>query len=149
MLERHAWDTVQLPVNVCDHTYRSFEKEMLPLLKEKGIAAIGMKSLGGGSVANGGGRFMVEKICTPEEAIRYSLSQSISSLVVGIDSMKVLKQDVDIARNFKPIEGEELKKLLEKVKPIAGDGRFEGFKSTQVFDGPYHRVQHGFEAAAS
>jgi aryl-alcohol dehydrogenase-like predicted oxidoreductase len=133
-----------MPINVCDYFYRSFAKEMLPLLAQKQIGAIGMKSLGGGS-ADKGGRLVAEKVCTVEEALRYSLSQSISALVVGIDSMQVLKQDLEIARNFKPLEGDELKKLLEKVKPNAGDGRHEHFKSTQVFDGPYHRKQHGLE----
>jgi len=144
MFDKHTWDTVQMPINVCDYFYRSFAHEMLPKLKEKGIGAIGMKSLGGGNQVNGG-RLVAEKVCTVEEAIRYSLSQSISALVVGIDSMKVLKQDIEIARNFKPLEGDELKKLLEKVKPVAGDGRHEHFKSTQVFDGPYHKKQHGLD----
>jgi uncharacterized protein len=144
MLDKHAWDTVQMPINVCDYFYRSFSHEMLPLLKEKGIGAIGMKSLGGGN-AETGGRMLAQNVCTVGEALSYALSQSISTLVVGIDSMKVLKQDLEIARNFKPLEGDELKKLLEKAKPAAGDGRNEQFKSTQVFDGPYHRKQHALD----
>ncbi len=103
-----------------------------------------MKSLGGGN-AEKGGRLVAEKVCTVEEAIRFALSQPISSLVVGIDSMKVLKQDLEIARSFKPIEGEELQTLLAKVKPAAGDGRHEQFKSTQVYDGPYHKKQHALD----
>ena len=88
------------------------------------------------------GRFVVEKVCTAEEAHRFALSQPIATLVVGIDSMEVLKQDVAIARAFKPLEGAELETLLAKVKPVAGDGRHERFKSTQLFDGPYHQKQH-------
>jgi hypothetical protein len=63
--------------------------------------------------------------------------------VVGIDSMDVLKQDLAIARNFKPLTKDELQKLVARVKPVAGDGRHERFKSTQLFDGPYHQKQHG------
>jgi aryl-alcohol dehydrogenase-like predicted oxidoreductase len=148
MLPKHDWDTVQMPINVCDYFYRSFAHEILPLCKEKNIGAIGMKSLAGGALAGGGGRLVTQHVCTVEEALRYALSQSISALVSGIDSMKVLKQNLEIARNFKPLEGDELKKLLEKVKPVAGDGRHEHFKSTQVFDGPYHRKQHGLELDA-
>ena len=59
--------------------------------------------------------------------------------------MDVLKKNVATARNFKPLEGEELEQLLAKVKPHAGDGRHERFKSTIDFDGPYHRKQHGFD----
>jgi predicted aldo/keto reductase-like oxidoreductase len=141
MLDRHTWDTVQMPINVCDYHYRSFAHEVLPEAVKRGIGPIGMKSLGGG--ADHKGRFVVENVCSAEEAIRYALSQPIASLVVGIDSMKVLEQDLAIARAFKPLGEAELAKLVDRVKPVAGDGRHERFKSTQFFDGPYHQEQHG------
>ena len=144
MLPVHKWDTVQMPVNVCDHFYRSFVQTICPLAEKQGTGVIGMKGLGGGTKETGG-RIVVNKLCTVEEARRFSLSQPIASLVVGIDSMDVLKQDVQIARTFRPIEGRELETMLAKVKPLAGDGRHERFKSTIDYDGPYHRKQHGFE----
>jgi len=143
MLPVHKWDTVQMPINVCDYHYRSFIKEILPKLAEKKIAAIGMKSLGGGLLETGG-KIVANKVCTVDEAIRFSLSQDIASLVCGIDSMDILKQNIRIAREFKPVVGEELDKLMAKVKEHSGDGRHERFKSTIDFDGPYHRQQHGF-----
>jgi hypothetical protein len=103
-----------------------------------------MKSLGGG--ANHSGRFIAEKVCGVEEARRYALSQPIASLVVGIDGMDILKQDLENARRFKPMSEAEVKAFVEKVKPVATDGRHERFKSTQFFDGPYHQKQHGFQA---
>jgi predicted aldo/keto reductase-like oxidoreductase len=141
MLPRHKWDTVQMPINVCDWHYRSFVHQVVPAANKQGTAVIGMKSLGGG--ADHKGRLVAEKVCTPEEARRYALSQAIASLVVGIDSLEVLKQDVATARNFKPMAEDEMMKLLARVKDVAGDGRHERFKSTQLFDGPYHRKQHG------
>jgi uncharacterized protein len=144
MMPVHKWDTVQMPVNVCDHFYRSFVKTICPLAEKQGTGVIGMKSLGGGT-KEAGGRLVANKICTVEEAIRFALSQPVASVVVGIDSMDVLKQDLKIAREFKPYQGAELEALLAKVKPHAGDGRHERFKSTIDFDGPYHRKQHGFE----
>jgi predicted aldo/keto reductase-like oxidoreductase len=144
MLKRHKWDTVQMPINVCDYHYRSFAGQVVPEANKLGIGVIGMKSLGGGDSHKG--RFIIEKVCGVEEARRYSLSQPISSLVIGIDSMDVLKQDVANARNFKPMTEAEMKALREKVKELATDGRHERFKSTQVFDGPYHQKQHGFMA---
>ena len=69
--------------------------------------------------------------------------QPYTSSAVGINSMEVLKQDLAIARAFKPMPEDEMKKLLDRVKEVAGDGRHEHFKSTQEFDGPYHRAQHG------
>ncbi len=145
MLPLYHWDTCELPINVCDHFYRSFRNELLPELLNRNIGPIGIKSLGGGNLANGG-VFVRKNVVTPDEAIRYSLSQPISSLVVGIDSLEILKQDVKIAREFKPLEGAELEALLNRIRPLAGDGRFEEFKSMQTYDGPYHREQHGFAA---
>ncbi|MGH7171819.1 MAG: aldo/keto reductase [Gemmataceae bacterium] len=141
MLKRHKWDTVQMPINICDYHYRSFQRLVVPEANKLGIAPIGMKSLGGGNDHKG--RFVAAHVCTAAEARRYALSQDIASLVCGIDSMEVLKQDIDIARNFKRFSEDELKALREKVKVVAGDGRHERFKSTQLFDGPYHRKQHG------
>jgi predicted aldo/keto reductase-like oxidoreductase len=137
MLGVHAWDTVQMPVNVCDSFYRSFVKQVIPEATRLGTAVLGMKSLGGGR-----GEFVQKKICTAEEAHRFALSQPISTLVTGIDSMDVLKKNIATARSFKPLEGKELDALLAKVKPEAGDGRHEHFKSTQRFDSPYHQKQH-------
>jgi aryl-alcohol dehydrogenase-like predicted oxidoreductase len=141
MMDKHKWDTVQMPINLCDWHYRSFIKQVVPEARKRGIGPIGIKSLGGGSDHKG--RFIVEKVCTPQEAITFSLSQDICSQVVGIDSMEVLKQDLAIARAFKTMPEDEMKKLLDRVKEVAGDGRHEHFKSTQEFDGPYHRAQHG------
>jgi predicted aldo/keto reductase-like oxidoreductase len=147
MLPRHRWDTVQMPVNVCDYHYRSFVRQVIPEAAKREVAVIGMKSLAGGS--NHRGRLVSEKVCTVEEALNYSLSRPIASLVVGIDSMDVLRQDVQIARRFPSLNREQLDRLIARVRPVAGDGRHEHFKSTQVFDGPYHQRQHGFQPPAS
>lgn len=141
MLAVHDWDTVQMPVNLCDYHYRSFIRQVIPEAAKRNVAVLGMKSLGGG--ATGNGRFVAEKLCTVEEALNFALSQRIASLVVGIDSMDVLKQDLAIARRFPALTAEALKKLTARMRHAAGDGRHERFKSTQHFDGPYHRIQHG------
>jgi predicted aldo/keto reductase-like oxidoreductase len=144
MLPMHDWDTVQLPINVCDYSYRSFANLVLPELAQRNIGAIGMKALGGGNKSTGA-RFIAKNVCTVREAIRYSLSQDIDSLVVGVDSMAVLEQDLAIVRDFQPLDTQERDELLAKVRHVAGDGRHEQFKSTTLFDGPFHRAQHGFD----
>jgi predicted aldo/keto reductase-like oxidoreductase len=144
MMPVHKWDTAQMPINVCDHFYRSFAQQVIPAAEKQGTAVIGMKSLGGGARAAGGGKMVKDGVATVEECIRFALSQKISSLVSGIDSMDVLRQNVKIAREFRPLAGEELDRVLAKVRPHAGDGRHERFKSTIDFDGPFHRKQHGF-----
>ncbi|WP_439621274.1 aldo/keto reductase [Gemmata sp.] len=140
MMPVHKWDTVQCPINVCDHFYRSFAQQVIPAAKKQGTAVIGMKALGGGK-----GKIVKEGVATAEECLRFAMSQDVVSVVSGMDSMDVLKKNVATARNFKPMQGDELEKLLAKVKPHAGDGRHERFKSTIDFDGPYHRKQHGFD----
>ena len=134
----YDWATVQMPINIMDAHFRSFQKEVLPACLESGAGVIGMKSLGGGVIPR-------ETHLTAQDCIRYSLSQPISSLVCGIVSMKDLKQNVEIARNFTPMTDAEKHEMEESVKDVAGDGRYEWFKTTQRMDGPYHVKQHGFE----
>ena len=133
-----AWNTCQMPINVLDAQYRSFQREILPQLNQRGIGTIGMKSLGGL------GQFVKELGLTAEQCRRYSLSMPISTLVCGIQSMENLEQDLEIARQFTPMSETEQRELLDGVKEEAGDGRLEWFKSTQMFDSHYHRQQHGF-----
>jgi uncharacterized protein len=140
----HSWDTLQCPVNVMDVYYRSFQREVLPVAQRKGVAVLGMKSLGGGGPPRSN-ILARRKDLTPDELIGYALSQPISALVVGITSMKDLEQDLRIARAWKPMSAADQQLLLAKVRNEAGDGRHELFKSSQQFDGPHHRRQHGFE----
>lgn len=144
MMPVHAWQTVQMPINVCDQFYRSFAKDVIPAAQKIGAGVIGMKTLGGGSRAGGGGKIVKDKVATAEECIRFALSQPVASVVTGIDSMEVLQQNLRIGRAYRPFEPAELTALLAKVRPQAGDGRHERFKSTIDFEGPYHRRQHGF-----
>jgi uncharacterized protein len=129
---------------VMDATYRSFQKEVMPVCLERNIGVIGMKGLGGGYPH---GAFDHEAGLKVEDCYRYCLSLPVASQVVGINSMEHLKTDIAIARNFKPMTDTEKKALLAKVKDMAGDGRFERFKSTHEFEGPHHRKQHGFAVA--
>lgn len=134
------WDTCQMPINVLDAHYRSFQREILPELNRRGIGTIGMKSLGGRGQ-------LIDKLgLTAEQCRRYALSLPISTLVCGIQSMENLEQDVEMARNFTPMSDAEQQELLSSVQEEAGDGRLEWFKSTQFFDSKYHREQHGFPA---
>lgn len=131
------FDTCQMPLNVFDGTYRSFEQEVLPILNQRGIAPLGMKSVSGNAEP------IKQGIVTPEEALRYVLSLPIASLVSGIDSREVLKQNLEIARRFTPMTTAEMNDLRTRVARYALDGRFELFKSTNRYDGRIGREQHG------
>jgi predicted aldo/keto reductase-like oxidoreductase len=139
----YEWAAVQMPLNVMDVHYRSFQKQVLPVLLERGIGVLGMKSLGGtGNI--------VSKAGVPvEDALRYVLSLPISTLVSGIDSEKVLDQNLKIVREFKPLTAAERSRIEQSTFKVAGDGRYELFKSSKVFDGPVHRKQHGFDTGIS
>jgi aryl-alcohol dehydrogenase-like predicted oxidoreductase len=147
MLERTAtmkefdWASAQMPINLLDAHYRSFQKQVVPQCVKRGVGVIGMKGLAGGHPK---GRIVEQGLATAEECRRFSLSLEISSLVCGIISMKDLEQDVKIARDFKPYGKAEQSALLARVRDQATDGRHELFKSTKNFDGPHHRKQHGF-----
>jgi len=139
----YPWATVQMPLNVLDAHFRSFQKLVLPELVRREIGVLAMKTLGGdGSI--------VSKAGVPaEDALRYVLSLPISTLVSGIDSEKVLEQNLKVVRDFRPMTPEEMRAVEGRTLQVAGDGRFELFKTTQRFDGPVHRRQHGFSAGMS
>lgn len=139
------WDTAQMPINVLDASYRSFQNEVVPVCRQKNVGVIGMKGLAGGHPE---GRLISHVKLTAEECYRYCLSVPITVQVMGINTMEHLKADVALARNFKPMTAQEKTALLNRVKDEAGDGRHELFKSTKVFDGPHHRKQHDFAVEA-
>jgi len=131
----YKWATVQMPINILDANYRSFQKLVMPVCIDQGTGVLGMKALGGGSPGGIPTRLGV----TAEVCRRYALSLPISSLVCGMRSMKDLKQDIAIARNFKPMTEQEMMDITNQVKEEALTGNHEGFKSTSNFDGPHHR----------
>jgi predicted aldo/keto reductase-like oxidoreductase len=133
----YPWDSCQLPLNCFDASFRSFEQRVLPELTRRGIAAIGMKSLGGDA------RAVQAKAVTPQEAIRYTLSLPIATLVSGIDTMRILRQNLAIAQGFRPLTSRQRRALLQRVQSTARDGRFELYKISAAFDGNEARRQHG------
>jgi aryl-alcohol dehydrogenase-like predicted oxidoreductase len=141
----HPWDTAQMPINVMDAHYRSFQKQVVPTCLKNNVGVIGMKGLCGGHPE---GRLISNAGLTVEECYRFCLSLPVTAQVMGINTMAHLKQDLAIARS-KPMSEQERSALIAKVKDAGGDGRHELFKSTKVFDGPHHRKQHGFDVQAS
>ena len=132
------WETVQLPINMMDAQFRSFLNEIVPQCVDRGAGVIGMKTLGGGVITGQAG-------ISADTCIRYALSQPVSSIVVGITSMDELQQNAATARSFTPMPDVDQAALLASVKDVAGDGRYELYKTTQRMDGPYHVKQHGFQ----
>ena len=139
MLEHdYPFDTCQLPLNCFDASFRSFEEDVLPALLARGIAPLGMKSLGGDA------RQVKKKVITPEEGLRYAMSLPVATTISGIDSMRVLKQNLKVAQGFRKMSIRDMKALRRRVGEEASDGRFELYKTTARHDGPVGREQHRF-----
>jgi predicted aldo/keto reductase-like oxidoreductase len=116
------WETIQFPVNVLDQHYLSFSKNVLPVAVEKNIGIIAMKTLGGGAL-------LENKIVTPDEALRFAMTLPVSTVCSGMDSIKILKENINTARNFKPMEEEERNQILERTIQFAMNGKYEEYKT--------------------
>jgi aryl-alcohol dehydrogenase-like predicted oxidoreductase len=132
------FDSVQMPLNCFDATFRSFETAVLPEARRQGLAILGMKSMGGEGDA------VRKKAVTAEESLRYAMSLPVTTTVSGIDSMRVLRQNVRIAGSFTPMSEDEMAALRARVADLAADGRYELYKSTAKHEGDVGRKQHGF-----
>ncbi|MFY9398732.1 MAG: aldo/keto reductase [Desulfomonilia bacterium] len=129
---RHGFrfDAVQMPLNVMDAHYDSFEKKVLPVLMKEEIGVLGMKPMGGGVI-------LENTAVTPVECLRYAMSLPVSVVITGCDSLPVLEQALEAARGFKPMEDGEIASLLEKTAPAAQKGRLELYKTSRTFDSTY------------
>ena len=119
------FDSCQLPLNGLDATFRSFEKYVLPELLTRGIAVIGMKSL------SGDGGPVKKRVVTVQAALRYAMSLPVATTVSGIDSLRILRQNLRIARDFKPMSEREMAAHRKRLAPAAADGRFELYRAAR------------------
>jgi predicted aldo/keto reductase-like oxidoreductase len=138
----YPFDSCQMPLNCFDATFRSFEEQVLPELARQGIAAIGMKSLGGE------GAPVKKRAVAVKDALRYAMSLPVAVTVTGIDSLKVLRQNISVARGFQAMGAVEMEELRARCAPFAVDGRFELYKTTSKHEADVGRKQHGFPLQA-
>lgn len=122
-----TFDTVQMPLNVMDAHFRSFEHEVLPRLVQDNIAVLGMKPMGAGNILQSG-------LVTAVECLHYAMNLPTSVVITGIDSMAILQQALEAARTFRPLSEREVAELLARTGEPAGTGQFERFKTTPEHD---------------
>jgi predicted aldo/keto reductase-like oxidoreductase len=134
----YPFDSCQMPLNCFDATFRSFEQQVLPEVARQGIAVIGMKSFGGE------GEALKKRAVKAADALRYAMSLPVAVTVTGIDSMKVLRQNLAVARGFRPMSASEMERIRARYAPLAVDGRFELYKTTAKHEADEGRRQHGF-----
>ena len=142
MLEQEfPWDTVQLPLNSLDAHYRSFEREVLPVLVERGIGVLGMKPLAAGKLLEAG-------TVSADECLRYALSLPTSVVITGCDSRERVEQALRAGRDFTPRSEAERADLLARTAPRAAEGLLEAYKTTEQHDGTTQNPQWLVSAAA-
>jgi predicted aldo/keto reductase-like oxidoreductase len=123
-----TFDTVQMPLNVMDAHFQSFERKVLPVLVAKNIGVLGMKSMGDHEILKSG-------VVKPIECLYYAMNLPTSVVITGCDSLPILEQALAAAKSFQPIPADQVQALLAKTAPVAGEGKFELYKTSTKFDG--------------
>jgi predicted aldo/keto reductase-like oxidoreductase len=123
-----AFDAVQMPLNVMDAHFNSFERKVLPALTKDGIGVLGMKPMGDHLILD-------SKTATPVECLHYAMNLPTSVVITGCDSLPILQQALQAARSFQPMDSSQVAALLAKTAKAAEAGQFELYKTTHQFDG--------------
>ena len=129
-----TFDAVQMPLNLMDAHFESFEKKVLPVLVKHSIGVLGMKAMGDGQILRSG-------TANPVECLHYAMNLQTSVVITGCDTLKILQQAIDAARSFQPLGTAEVDSLLAKTAAAAGKGDYERYKTAHDFDGTYHHPQ--------
>jgi aryl-alcohol dehydrogenase-like predicted oxidoreductase len=128
------FDAVQMPLNVMDAHYNSFEKKVLPVLVKNGIGVLGMKPMGDSIILG-------SKTVEPRECLQYAMNLPTSVVITGCDSLQILEQALQAARSFQPMSEQQVAALLAKTTEAARNGQFELYKTTHNFDGTVQNPQ--------
>ena len=127
------FDTVQMPLNVMDAHYNSFQRLVLPALVNHQIGVLGMKPFGSGLFFRS--RPLLDKSITPMDCLHYAMSLPTSVVITGCDTLGILRQGIDAAFRFKPMEAERVASVLHHTAPVATGGDWEKYKTSGTFDG--------------
>jgi uncharacterized protein len=128
------FDTVQMPLNVMDAHFDSFEKKVIPAAQKQGIAILGMKPMGDSIILN-------SNVVTAPECLQYALSLPVSVVITGCESMPILEQALGAARGFHQPSAAQIAALLARTAQVAQAGKFELYKTSTHFDGTTHSPQ--------
>ena len=128
------FDTVQMPLNVMDHHFNSFEAKVLPVLVKQNIGVLGMKPMGDTFI-------LKSKTVSATECLHYAMNLPTSVVITGCDSVRILQQALDAARSFRPLSKNQVAAILAKTAKVAQSGEFELYKTSHHFDGTYQNPQ--------
>jgi len=130
----YTFDTVQMPLNAMDAHFDSFGSKVVPIAKKLNMGVLGMKPMGDGVI-------LKSKTVTPVECLRYAMHLPVSVVITGCDSMQILQQALDTAKNFRGLSETEVSAILNKTQTVAQKGEFELYKTSHNFDGTYQNPQ--------
>jgi aryl-alcohol dehydrogenase-like predicted oxidoreductase len=131
---KFKFDAVQMPLNVMDAHFESFEKKVLPVLLQSDIGVLGMKPMGDHVI-------LESKTATPVECLHYAMNLPTSVVITGCDSLPILQQALQAARTFQPMNSGTVSALLAKTAKAAEAGKFELYKTSHHFDGTFANPQ--------
>jgi aryl-alcohol dehydrogenase-like predicted oxidoreductase len=121
------FDAVQMPLNVMDAHFRSFQRQVLPVLVKDKVGVLGMKPMASGAI-------LTSQTVKPIECLHYAINLPTSTVITGIDRMELLDQAVEAARTFRPLSEQEVSALLARTTEAAASGKYEQFKTSAAFD---------------
>jgi len=128
------FDAVQMPLNVMDAHFRSFQHQVVPVLLKDQVGVLGMKSMGSGEILR-------SKLVTPVECLHYAMSLPTSTVITGMERMDRLEQALEAARTFRLPSRKDTAALLARTAAAAAQGKFEPFKTNHHFDGTAHHPE--------
>ena len=128
------FDTLQMPLNLLDAHFNSFEKKVLPIAMKEGIGVLGMKPIASGVL-------LETKTVTAVECLHYVISLPVSVVITGCESLPILQQALEAARSYLSLTEESCSVLLAKTAKIAIDGKYERYKTETMYDGTSHNPQ--------
>jgi uncharacterized protein len=129
-----TFDAVQMPLNVMDHHFDSFEAKVLPELVKQNVGVLGMKPMGDPFI-------LQSKTVTAVECLHYAMNLPTTVVITGCDSLPILRQALQAARDFQPLNQQDVASLLAKTAKAAQSGQFELYKTSHHFDGTYQNPQ--------
>ena len=141
-IHRHPFDTILMAVNAADPHHFSFSEQLLPLAVEKQMGIIGMKVPARGRILSTWTPPPIEQqkhmwegmVVAPtagtlhmREAMYYSLSLPVSTVIIGCDTIAQLEENVQLARDFTPLSQTQMAALTEKAQPVSKQSLFFRF----------------------
>jgi len=134
-IHRHPFDTILMAVNAADPHHYSFSEQLLPLAVEKQMGIIGMKVPARGRILSSWTPPPIEQqkhswegmaiqattggTLDMRQAMYYSLSLPVSTVIIGCDTVAQLEQNVQLAREFTPLNQQQMAALTERAQPVS------------------------------